>query len=137
MLSTENELLDNDLQIIPSKSSIFLMDLDQLRPDYNASEELSQDLTEYLGLVRQLPRFHDGEHIHVYQDRKRKRNFINICDSHHREVRKTLLNIGREASLWIHNYFLLSTDVIVSSRERFIEIIKNWEHDPCEHKIKV
>ena len=133
MLSTENELLDNDLQIIPSKSSIFLMDLDQLRPDYNASEELSQDLTEFLGLVGQLPKLHDRGKKHFYHDRKRQRNFINICDNHHREVRKTLLNIGKKASLWIHNYFLLSTDVIVSSRERFIKIIEDWEHDPCEH----
>jgi hypothetical protein len=44
------------------------------------------------------------------------------------------MEVGISASKWIRQYFLDQPDVIVSSRERFEEILLTWLEDPCGTK---
>mmetsp|Transcript_15975 Transcript_15975/g.23348 ORF Transcript_15975/g.23348 Transcript_15975/m.23348 type:complete len:106 (+) Transcript_15975:273-590(+) len=57
---------------------------------------------------------------------------INICDDEHREVREHLNGISRESSKWITDYLLQSDRVVVVNRDHFLELMKEWEKDPCE-----
>jgi hypothetical protein len=61
---------------------------------------------------------------------------IDICSSEYQELRKALVDIGREASEWILRYFLeasASDDgaVVVSDRGHFEELVTAWRVDPC------
>lgn len=129
----ENDLLRHDMEIVRSSGKIFLMDIGQLFPSEKASEHLARDLTEFLGLQHQLPNLEDVvPDSSKYTDKERRKYFISICDAEHKELRKVLLDIGRDAYVWIRDYFVKSPDVIVSSRDDFLELISKWQYDPCD-----
>jgi len=59
---------------------------------------------------------------------------INICDEDHSVIRKRMVEIGRNASIWISDYFLQSDSVFVPNRDNFKEIISEWQYDPCTNE---
>mmetsp|Transcript_18736 Transcript_18736/g.53890 ORF Transcript_18736/g.53890 Transcript_18736/m.53890 type:complete len:475 (-) Transcript_18736:229-1653(-) len=128
----ENDLLVHDMDIVPSNGTVFLMDIAQLFPSEKASRHLARDLSNYLGLRQQLPSLKDvPPDSSRYTDPERTKYFINICDDEHRYLREVLVGIGTDAYTWIRDYFLGSRDVVVSSREDFLELISKWQYDPC------
>ena len=128
----ENDLLVHDMDIVPSNGTIFLMDIAQLFPSEKSSRHLARDLSKYLGLQKQLPSLEDvPPDSSRYTDPERTKYFINICDDEHQRLRDNLVEIGTEAYTWIRDYFLDSPDVVVSSREDFLELISKWQYDPC------
>jgi len=131
----ENDLLRHDMDIVPSHGKIFLMDIGQLFPSEKASKHLARDLTKFLGLQHQLTNLEDVvPDSSKYVDKERRKYFIRICDAEHKELRKVLLDIGREAYVWIRDYFIKSPDVVVSSRDDFLELISKWQYDPCDEE---
>ena len=128
----ENDLLVHDMDIVPSNGKIFLMDIAQLFPSEKASRHLARDLSNFLGLQKQLPSLEDvPPDSSRYTDPERTKYFINICDDEHRHLREILVGIGKEAYVWIRDFFLDSPDVVVSSREDFLDLISKWQYDPC------
>jgi len=131
----ERELLrgGEGMGVVPARSRIFLAELGQFMPsNVEASRHVARDLTDFLRLDRPLPSIETvGGHKRHYSDEERISNFINICDAEHDGVREILLDIGRDASEWIRDYFMKSPDVVVSSPEAFVELIEEWGRDPC------
>ena len=128
----ENDLLVHDMDIVPSNGTIFLMDIAQLFPSERASRHLARDLSQYLGLQKQLPSLEDvAPDTSRYTDPERTKYFMNICDDEHQHLREILVGIGKDAYIWIRDYFLDSPDVVVSSREDFLDLISKWQYDPC------
>jgi len=133
----ETKLLVHDMNVIPVRGKVFLMDIAQLNAtDEAASGHLAADLRDFLGLGSDLKALHErktGKESHQHSDPERRRaSMIDICDEEHSAVRAVLVRNGKEAMSWIRDYFLRSPDVVVSSRERFVEIIEEWGSDPCE-----
>lgn len=58
---------------------------------------------------------------------------MNICDAKHDRLRAVLMDASRAASVWILKYFIASEDVVVSSREHFIQSLETWMDDPCDN----
>lgn len=128
----ENDLLVHDMDIVPSNGTVFLMDIAQLFPSEKASRHLARDLSQFLGLNKQLPSLEDvPPDSSRYTDPERTKYFINICDGEHQHLREILVSIGKEAYIWIRDYFLDSPDVVVSSKEDFLDLISKWQYDPC------
>lgn len=56
---------------------------------------------------------------------------FNICDEAHAPLRQILVEIGRNASTWILDYFVPHPDVTISSRTEFAVRLQAWRKDPC------
>ena len=60
-----------------------------------------------------------------------KERFIDICDERFSPLRGLLIDAGLKASKWIRLYLLDSPRVFVSNREHFLQLINQWQFDPC------
>eukprot|EP00562_Extubocellulus_spinifer_P004880 CAMPEP_0178531714 /NCGR_PEP_ID=MMETSP0696-20121128/33580_1 /TAXON_ID=265572 /ORGANISM="Extubocellulus spinifer, Strain CCMP396" /LENGTH=505 /DNA_ID=CAMNT_0020163647 /DNA_START=78 /DNA_END=1595 /DNA_ORIENTATION=+ len=132
----ELQLLDHDMSIVPQKGKVFLMESSQLIPENPSSEYLAEDISRFLDLKYDLRPLKDregyGPESHQYKHAGDARHaFIDICDDEFEPVREVLVQQGKEASLWIKNYFLKSEDVVVSSPRRFVKLLDKWSVDPC------
>eukprot|EP00978_Attheya_sp_CCMP212_P012440 scaffold31070_cov46-Attheya_sp.AAC.3 len=130
----EEKMLDHKMSIHSlSDAKVFILDVEQLG-DENATlaNKVLWDIHSYLELEHDLPPIKPKESKHAEENKEE----INICDSKYKFVREILIEIGAEASNWIQNYFLQSPDVYVSSRDHFIDIINQWQYDPCDTKGK-
>lgn len=96
--------------------------------DTERMETFKTDLQHYLGLQAPMP---EPTKKDAGKSSRPKPKAIDICTPEWDEVRKELVAIGKRASMWIRQYFLKSDQVVVSSRERFVEIVKEWKEDPC------
>ena len=85
-----------------------------------------QDMTDFLGLRRRLDP--------LKADPKAGKNYhkLNICEPQYKELRKELMNMGRNASTWLSSFFLKLPDVHVSSPQHFQDLIASWARDPCD-----
>jgi hypothetical protein len=121
----------NGLLGVPNK--IFLYTTEQLA-DVNETrtETFRNDVQDFSGVQLPLPIPHTKPGIVWDQTTQTVKNElkINICDDKYSELRNVLMNMARPASVWIRKYFIESRDVVVSSREYFIEILETWMHDP-------
>lgn len=132
MHEKELKLLNHNMTIVPGENKIFLAELGQLIPENPSSDNIAEDLSKFLGLQKELPSLQEfGGHKRSYPDDEKRTYFMNICDDEHQELRQILVDIGKEAAEWITEYFILSPDVVVSSKELFVELIKKWGEDPC------
>ena len=128
----ELSLLEHDMSIhsFPD-AKIFLMEIGQLSVEHNQTEAdiFVEDMKNFIGLENDLPplKFHASSTIPEEITRK----FIDICDSRHDFIRSILVDNGREAYRWIRDYFVRSPDVVISSPYRFLELIEEWQRDPC------
>jgi len=141
-LSTDAEwdlLQHHKMSIEPSRSKIFLVENRQLLYDHPASQNFSADLRDFLALhsdLRPLKPWTPIPADEKYSNKLAAARRINICDDEHKRIRKVLVESGRNAAEWITNYFIESEDVVVTSRELFIELLKDWAYDPCEERHK-
>lgn len=55
-----------------------------------------------------------------------------ICEKQFDRVRMELMMAARSSSEWLREYFIKHPDVTVSSPQRFEEILKSWNLDPCD-----
>jgi hypothetical protein len=112
---------------IPNK--VFLYDVSQLS-DKNQTRNaiFRRDLSDFIGLrapLDPLPKSNKDHREHKMEAA------IDICDDEFVQLRSELVEVGISASKWIREYFLDHPDVMVSSRERFEEILMTWLEDPC------
>jgi len=104
---------------------VFLYEINQLQDANQTRADLYRsDLQHFLGLQQGLEPISRGKS-------KNKSKAIDICDVKYRFVRAELMKNAVRASKWIRMHFLQSPDVTVSSREHFIELLKDWMVDPC------
>ena len=111
-------------QIIPDQSNpVFLYEIRQIHNSITA-QEFSIDIQQYIQINEALPK------ISSYTQSKTRA--INICDSQHENVRRVLVEHGRDATDWIKQYFAKSPNVIISAPELFFDLLEDWRSDPCE-----
>mmetsp|Transcript_68372 Transcript_68372/g.101549 ORF Transcript_68372/g.101549 Transcript_68372/m.101549 type:complete len:414 (+) Transcript_68372:69-1310(+) len=115
---------------IPSK--ILLVEQGQMIDD---TELFRQDLKSFLNLQYDLPPMEPPTRTSLdkFPDAEKREGFIDICEEKHKDVRAELLQNGKDAAQWIREFFMASEDVFVSSRDDFLERLKSWEVDPCDH----
>ena len=125
----------------PVPNPVFLFEIRQLADDNPVrSARFKQDLETFLELDTPLPpavhqkpgRVFDDPKLQAVKDSLK----INICDDEHIPVRIDLMRTARASSVWIQDYFLdprvlASSDVVVSSRQYLISLLKDWMVDPC------
>mmetsp|Transcript_13995 Transcript_13995/g.26197 ORF Transcript_13995/g.26197 Transcript_13995/m.26197 type:complete len:402 (+) Transcript_13995:257-1462(+) len=112
-------------------NAVFFCALAQLE-DKNESRSsvFRRDLQHFLHLDK-------GFSIIPHQKRKRddikSTAKINICKEQFLPVRNELMNIARNASLWLRNYFMRGDNVFFSSEDFLIDALMKWMVDPCIH----
>jgi hypothetical protein len=113
------------------KNPIFLMEISQLN-DANATRasQLGHDVQTYLGLKNPMRPIPHSNSI-TKPRTKAAANLINICDPQYEPIHSKMMQVARDASLWIRNYFLKSPDVTVSSPKYFEALLESWMEDPC------
>lgn len=132
----EMELLQpgwNKNEIVRITAKLFLMDVSQLG-DKNQTrlDKFREDLRSFTGLEGEV-RIESAKIVaEEVIPQKIRKQMIDICSSENNLVRQVLMKHARKASKWIISYLLKSPDVVVSSRDHFIELIRLWEYDPCE-----
>jgi hypothetical protein len=115
---------------------IFLLEISQLN-DSNETRlaQLGKDIRVYLGLKAPMPPIPHANSasqlIDGKQKPKRLNETIDICDSQYQPIHSHMMQIARNASSWIREYFLNSTDVVVSSRDHMTSLLESWMTDPC------
>uniref|UniRef100_A0A7S1Z588 Uncharacterized protein n=1 Tax=Trieres chinensis TaxID=1514140 RepID=A0A7S1Z588_TRICV len=128
----EKKLLRVDVRTIPTRNEILLFEHQQVFGEKAFSQNATKDLSTFLRLKHSLPEVHHAiRPQELYQEKQKRTHFINICDDEHKKARDILLRIAHEASIWICDYFINSTDVTVSSREVFTDLVEEWRSDPC------
>lgn len=135
-LKTDNERkllrrpLYKNLMRLPSlPNPLFLYEISQLRgPDEVLVDQYRKDVSEYLGLSQLLGPIPEAEPT----DRVKA---LDICEEMYKEIRVELMKHARAASLWIRNYLLPHPDIRVSSKEHFVQLLKQWMVDPCTEAI--
>jgi len=109
---------------------VFLYEPSQLF-DSNETRALvfRRNLSDFLGLERLLPpmkntRVGKGSDYHYK---------IDVCEPRYSDLRRHLVELGRNASEWIATYFLTLPDVYYSSVDgNFEAMLASWSEDPCE-----
>lgn len=128
----ELSLLEHDMSThsFPN-AKIFLMEIGQLSVEHNQTEAdiFVEDMKNFIGLEHDLPPL--KVHAPATIPEEITRQYIDICDSQHDFIRSILVENGREGYQWIRDYFMRSPDVIISSPDRFLELIEEWQRDPC------
>jgi len=118
----------------PIGNPIFLYDMQQLY-DTNVQRQalFRKDLQEFLGLPTPLPSPDDYNDTDTsgHKSAVRKETRINICDNEFIPLRQALLQVGRQASDWMLDYFLQAPRVYVSHRPMFEAAVREWKMDPC------
>ena len=125
----EQQLLKHNMTISAIQTKVFLMEQGQFSDDNETRKDVfRQDLGDFLDLSTSLPPFPP----HEVSENRTNPHEINICDEEFIDTRAVLMDISRDASTWIREYFLASPDVVVSSKEFFLERLKTWDRDPCD-----
>jgi hypothetical protein len=120
------------------ENPIFLIETSQLN-DANATRvmQLGHDMQTYLGLRMEhpMPPIPHSNSMAGKLEMKPKRAakaIINICDPQYEPIHSKMMQVAKDASLWIRNYFLKSSSVTVSSPNHFEDLLESWMVDPCE-----
>jgi hypothetical protein len=129
--SREKDLLSTKAQLRRAlkpalSNSIFLFEQTQLDAvrDPDVAEALRQDLSSYLGLRTPLSPL-----TRAYQPPSDAR--FSICEPQYAALRQELVRVGKAASSWILEFFLVQPTVAVSSRTEFERLLREWGEDPC------
>lgn len=109
-------------QLVRIPNQLFLYEVRQIH-DTQISKELSSGIQQYIQLKQELP-----EIVSYTQNKSRS---INICEEEHNNVRKLLVEHGRDAANWIREYLATSPNVVVSSADSFFSFLNDWSSDPC------
>lgn len=115
---------------------VFLYEINQLyETDPTLTAQYRQDLQNYLGLQTPLDPLTETRETHG--DHPNKDKEIDICAPEHTALHDELMQIARDSSLWIRNYFTKLPDVFVSSPDHFGKLLEDWMNDPCERRQSV
>lgn len=138
--SSERELLVLGLDPVRTPvGPVFLYEVSQLSESDDGgirSKQFRKDLGNFLELSTEIPpfpkldtsgRFDSVPGIKSLTDESK----INICDTEHDDIREVLMEKAKMSSVWIREYFIHSDEVVISSRNHFIDIIEGWMYDPC------
>lgn len=129
-LSNKDHEMD-DSPNLAMKNQVLLYDSSQpFDANRTRAEIYWQDLSNYIGVSKPFvpPKL-----------RKKSNNkgfAIDICEDKFAHVRAELVEIGKAASDWIQNYFMVLPEVKTSSPEFFKETLSTWRHDPCDEASK-
>lgn len=117
--------------VVPNKFQIFLYSLEQLKDtNVTRTDNLRHDLESFMNLKYPMkPLGH--ENLNHFVGEKAYKETIDICDDKYVDLRRELIQKGRETQLWIRNKFLQSPDVTVANRNHFLKLLDKWEQDPC------
>lgn len=117
-------------------NDVFLYDQTQL-----AGEAAWEDLADFLGMsVVEHDLFHSSRIPHERPWAKQAR--INICDDVYDDLRRLLLDISLEMSVWLMEYLLPvardpnRADVVVADPNRFADIVMGYRKDPCRRLVR-
>lgn len=112
------------------ENPVFLYEISQMQEtDPTLAAQYRQDLQNYLGLKRPLDPLIESKESHEANPNKDKE--IDICAPELDALHAELMQIARDSSLWIRNYFIQLPDVFVSSPEHFNSLLEGWLDDPC------
>ncbi|KAL3775095.1 hypothetical protein ACHAWO_000775 [Cyclotella atomus] len=121
-----NDLATHKKRLTPTRYKIFLYSIEQLE---DSNEERSAifraDLQRFLRLEQPFPPFRKENVNRIVNPET-----INICDEQYAQLRSLLVNQGKKTMNWMQE-FLLSEDVVVSSKEYFRSLVQSWGEDPC------
>lgn len=126
----------------PIPNPIFIYELEQLHDTNHTRHDIFRyDIEQFLNVTKPLSSFIPHEKPGIqYKDKLLQEHLnqykINICDHEHIHIRRELLYIAQDTSLWIRTVLLLQQNhnnngVYVSSREHFKTLLKLWMDDPC------
>ena len=117
---------------------VFLYEVEQLN-DGNETRawQFRKDLQNFLYLRNELPPmvwFKPGRKSASQEEVKQAdAKKINICDPQHHYLRKVLMAHARNGSKWIRNFFLPAKGVYVSSPDHVVDLLEQWNVDPCHN----
>lgn len=115
------------------ENPVFLYEISQMHDtDETRSAQYRRDLQSYLDLQTPLEPLTESEESHG--DHPNKNKEIDICAPEHATVHDELLQIARDSSLWIRQYFMNLPDVFVSSPDHFQALLEDWMNDPCDRR---
>jgi hypothetical protein len=109
------------------KNHIFLYEITQM---HDPNEQFRKDLQSYLGMKQMIAPLQESEELHG----DRQPNEIDICEDRYVDLRRELMKIARNSSVWIRSYFLKSADVHTSNQVEFETLLEKWDADPCESR---
>lgn len=112
------------------ENPVFLYEISQMHDsDETRSKQYREDLRQYLGLQQPLEPVTEARETHG--DHPNKDLEIDICSPALARVHDELMQIARDSSVWIRDYFLPLLEVQVSSPDHFNQLLENWMVDPC------
>jgi len=129
----------HNMSIERIKNKVFVVENRQLLEGHPSSQNFTADLRDFLGLhsnLRPLKPWAPIPAEEKYSNKEAAARRIDICDDQHKRIRKLLVESGKNAAKWIQEYFLRSPDVVVTSRELFVELLNDWKLDPCDERHK-
>jgi len=119
---------------------IILLEMRQLIAKNNNTKQvqhLAHDLEDFVGLPRDylpivVPKVRPhAKYVNMTQEQADALK-MDICAPHWSELLEELMSIARSASKWIRDHFIHSDDVFVSSPEYFVELLEDWNNNPCD-----
>lgn len=124
----------NVTEVPPLPNPVFLYATEQFG-DLNESRQAAfrKDVQVFLGLDTEMPPIPHRKPGKIWNDTvqaEKDAKKIRICDDEYATVRKELVRMAQENSLWIRETFL-SIPTIHSSRKHLEEILQGWMTDPC------
>lgn len=120
--SRDNKIRRRASQIFRMPNQLFLYEVRQIH-DTQLSTQLSSDIQKYIQLEQNLPV--------IVSYTQTKSRAINICEEEHSNVRKLLVEHGKNAANWIREYLAKSPNVVVASADSFFAFLNDWGSDPC------
>ncbi len=117
--------------VVPNKFQIFIYSLEQMEDtNVTRTDKLRHALESFMNFKHQMkPLGH--ENLNHFVGKKAYKETIDICDDKYLDLRRELIQKGRETQMWIRNKFLQSPDVTVANRNHFLKLLDKWEQDPC------
>lgn len=108
---------------------VFVYDVGQLDDgDETRAATFREDLRRFLGLTHPIAPF-------TRENSNRAAHYpehMDICDARFDTLRDLLLAQAKETQRWIRERFVVeSDDVIAGGRSHFLELISQWNRDPC------
>ena len=115
------------IDLLHMENPLFLYETSQLHTAPPQEQKaLATDLQDFLELELPLQSLGDfGPQGHQAPP------VLDICKVEYSDIRKVLVENGRNASNWIRTYLLRRDDVYVSSPTSFARYLRRWERDPC------
>ena len=104
-------------------NKLLLYEVRQLHQNDSTRTILSEALRNYIDIQQDLPP--------ILSYKNAKPRAINICDDAHANVRRLLVEHGRDAAVWMTQYLMKNPTVEIASPESFGRLLESWSVDPC------